>query len=67
MTRDEIDELITYLEKNYYVECELVTIEHLGKQGLVVTPTLQHRFVLDSNLIKQIIINRLDKSDLIRF
>lgn len=67
MTRDEIDELIKYLEENYHVECKIVPVEGWSVDGLIVTPTLEHKYLLHDSSIKELIINKLDKLDLIRF
>lgn len=67
MTRTEIDDLIKELEKNYHVKCELAEVLEFSGEGLIITPTLPYKFLLNDGAIKQIIINKLDKLDLIRF
>lgn len=67
MTRDEIDELITYLEKNYHVKCSF----HHGKNDFdfdkfVITPNLSTVFT-GKNINKETIINHVNEKDLIRF
>lgn len=67
MTRDEIDELIEYLEKNYCVKCDFVEATHdLEYDQLNVTSTMSYHFNTFS-LNKEHIINVIDKLDLIRF
>lgn len=69
MTRDEIQELIEYLEKNYHVKCIYTTRDDdfWGKiETLTVIPCLKLHFG-DMQINKEIITNKLDKLDLIRF
>ncbi len=69
MTRDEIDELIKYLEKNYYVKCEYLPAneEKFIRERLIVY--LKHPPILfcgvDFN--KKNITGKLNALDLIRF
>ena len=66
MTRDEIDELIEYLEENYHVKCEYIEPAdefHIGK--FVVTPNLPLAFALRDKFDKNNILNAV--KDLIRF
>ena len=68
MTRAEIDELIIFLEKNYYVKCSYrVRKDEYGEvRKLVLVPTFKPCF-FDHNINKEFIINELSKLDLIRF
>lgn len=66
MTRTEIDELITYLEKNYHVKCEYVPEGEFTRQELIVTPNLSYDFS-GFSLRRQHIIAKLDELDLIKF
>jgi hypothetical protein len=68
MTRTEIDELIEYLEKTYYVECRYrVLKDEFGEVGtLMVSPFIRLSFSKDK-IDKNFITNQLDALDLIRF
>lgn len=67
MTRDEIDELIEYLEKNYCVDCIYVqATDDLDKDELRVRPNTYISF-RGHGINKERIIEELDKLDLIRF
>lgn len=68
MTRDEIQDLIEYLEKNYYVKCSYrIRKDEFGEvRKLVLVPTFKPCF-FDHNINKEFITNELSKLDLIRF
>lgn len=71
MTREEIDELITYLEKTYHVKClhvsQMTTTDGMEfPEKLIVIPDSTLTFK-GMRLDRDFIINKLDKLDLIRF
>lgn len=68
MTREEINELIEYLEKNYHVKCKYrIRKDEFGEvHKLVVLPTLKACF-FDHHINKEFIISKLNALDLIRF
>ena len=71
MTRDEIQELIEYLEKNYHVKClyihQMTTRDGMEyPEKLIITPDTNITFQ-GLRLDKDVITNKLDKLDLIRF
>ena len=67
MTRDEIDELITYLEKNYYVKCVYAPKDTYSAEKLLVyampPPIIFKGLDFDSKNIR----GKLNALDLIRF
>lgn len=71
MTRTEIDELIEYLEKNYHVECEYLPYNNYNMEEIVIRSTLHTHYTepskVPSHQAKDVITNKLDKLDLIRF
>ena len=68
MTRDEIDELIEYLEKNYHVKCLYVPPKDEFDLGeLRCQSTMSITFRNEKLFDKEIIANELYKRDLIRF
>lgn len=71
MTRTEIDELIKELEKNYYVKCEYLAYNDYGMEEIVIRSTLHTHYTEPSKVpfqqAKYVIIDKLNKLDLIRF
>ena len=67
MTRDEIQELIEYLEKNYYVKCVYVPKDTFSPEKLLVysmpPPIVFKGLDFDSKNIR----GKLNALDLIRF
>ena len=67
MTRDEIDDLIEYLEKNYYVKCKSYQAkDEFEVDEIRVLPLIPICF-RGQNIRKTRILIELDKLDLIRF
>ena len=71
MTREEIYKLIKYLEKKYHVECEYLVHNNCGMEEIVIRSTLHTHYAEPSKVpfqqAQDVIINKLDKLDLIRF
>ena len=67
MTRDEIDDLIEYLEKNYHVKCKSYQAkDEFEVDEIRVLPLIPICF-RGQNIRKTRILIELDKLDLIRF